>query len=176
MMTSETITARWKVFRIANYLLLAIVLGITAMGIFYFTDGPSNTAADTFYFILFVTAAAILTTNYCSNIYLLDKYYPDGLVLQGFLILIKIVLFLNSLVITFLTLTYSFVFYDTFIRFQTRNGFPDKTQIVVLLFGMILLIAYYLTWQQVALRRLIQKNHNKIFNAFLEPNRHKDLR
>jgi magnesium-transporting ATPase (P-type) len=174
MSTTDNIPIRWKIFRIANYLLLAIVLGITAMGIFYFTDGPANTAQDTFYFILFAICSVILLTNYCSNIYLLEKYYPDGLVMQGYLVITKLVMFLTSLVITFLTLTYSFVFYDSFILTRRRDQFLDKTQLVVLFFGMILLIAYYLTWQQVALRRLIQKNHAKIVNAFLESNESKD--
>jgi hypothetical protein len=110
-----------------------------------------------------------LICNFCSNLYLLEKQYPDGALSNNYLGIFALLLFFAGLVVTFLTIAYTFVLYDIFLAPATDPIYIDRTRVFVLMLGTILLIAYYVLWMQVALKRIIRRNHARIYTAFLQP-------
>jgi hypothetical protein len=69
---------KWKIFRIANYLLLLLSLACTAFLVYFFTRIGNRSAGDIGYFMLFMVGGLVLIVNYCLNINLLERHYPDG--------------------------------------------------------------------------------------------------
>jgi hypothetical protein len=51
-----------------------------------------------------------------------------------------------------------------------NDRFFSRPRVIVMLVGMILLIAYYVFWMQVALRKTIQRNRRAVYTAFLDSN------
>ena len=143
---------------------------VAAFTSFDLLEGRQTGSDVAFHYFLILTAAAAFITNSCSNIYLLEKYYPDGHLPGPYLKLIALALFLSSIVITLMTLGYAQLLYDILAGNSDKDDFSLRSRIITAAFGMILLITYYVTWQQVALRRIIQRNHRRLYNAFLESN------
>ena len=158
---------RWKIFRIANYFTLLIALAITGLGTYFFI-GSSLNSADIFYFIIFATGGLVLIMNYSVNIFLLERYYPDGELPGSLLMFITIVLSLSCLTIGFLTLVFAVEFYDVVLAPRYNRALFSRAGIFSLLSGMILLITYYIFWMQVALRKTIKRNRQTLYSAFLE--------
>lgn len=159
---------KWKIFRLANYLLLLVSLGFTVLVTYFFFVNNRISATEFLYFILFVSGALILVTNYSINIFLLERYYPDNEISKRFAMLITIVLSLSSVTIAFLTLIYTVEIYTAFQSPYFRQRLLPRAIVVASAFGMILLISYYIFWMQVALRKTIQKNRQKLYTAFLD--------
>ena len=159
---------KWKIFRVANYVVLLVALSITATGTYFFIGSRHSDSSDVFYFILFAAGGLALVANYSINIYLLERYYPEMELPGRMTMLIAIVLSVSCVTIGFLTLTYLFEFYDMVIATKYTRGFFNRTRIIAMSFGMILLLTYYIFWMQVALRKTIQRNHRQLYSAFLE--------
>jgi hypothetical protein len=141
---------------------------VAAMGTYYFVSGHIPGAEETFYYVLFISGALVLITNFCSNIYLLERYYPDTRIEKNFLVLIAVMMSLSSLIITFLTLSYFYIFYDAFLSEEALSYPNNYSRIIVLLFGAALVISYFILWMQVALKKSIQRNFSSVFHNFLE--------
>src|SRR5688572_23259265 len=97
---------KWKIFRVANYLILLISLAITGVGTYFFI-GSSLNSADVFYFIIFAAGGLVLILNYSINIFLLERYYPDGELPGPLLMWNTIILLLSCLAVGFLTLVFA---------------------------------------------------------------------
>jgi hypothetical protein len=158
---------RWKIFRIANYFILLLALAITGVGTYFFIGSNLN-SADVFYFIIFTIGGLVLITNYSINIFLLERYYPDGELPASLLTFNTIVLLLSCLAVGFLTLVFAVEFYDVVLAPKYTRGLFSRAGIFSLISGMILLITYYIFWMQVALRRTIRRNRQSLYSAFLE--------
>lgn len=158
---------KWKIFRIANYLILLISLAITGVGTYFFI-GSSLNSADVFYFIIFAAGGLVLILNYSINIFLLERYYPDGELPGSLLMLNTIILLLSCLAVAFLTLVFAVEFYDIVLAPRYSRGLFSRAGMFSLLFGMILLTTYYIFWMQVALRKTIRRNRQRLYSAFLE--------
>lgn len=159
---------KWKIFRLANYLLLLLSLSFTGFVTYFFFNNNSISATEFFYFFLFIAAGVVLITNYSINIFLLERYYPDSEISKAFGMLMAIVLSLSSVTIAFLTLSVIVEIYNAFNSPYLRQRLLSRTILVGSGFGMILLISYYIFWMQVALRKTIQRNRQKIYTAFLD--------
>lgn len=159
---------QWRVFRLANYLLITCVLAFTGLLVYAFYREGQMTAEVAFFYFLALASAVILLTNYCSNLYLLERCYPHGEISGSYRWLIGIILFLTSMIIAFLTLTFAYLVHDVINENIQSDMYTTRTHIITAVFGMILLIIYYVTWQQVALRKTIQRNRRRLYNAFLE--------
>jgi hypothetical protein len=158
---------RWKIFRIANYFTLLVAIAITGLGTYFFM-GSSLNSADIFYFIIFATGGLVLIMNYSVNIFLLERYYPDGELPASLLMFITVVLSLSCLAIGFLTLVFAVEFYDVVLAPQYNKVLFSRARIFSFVSGMILLITYYIFWMQVALRKTIKRNRHTLYSAFLE--------
>jgi cytochrome bd-type quinol oxidase subunit 2 len=161
---------QWRLFRIANYLLVICVLSFTGILIYSLTMETGISGAQVFYYLLMMACAGVLLTNYCSNLYLLEKCYPDSGISSSYRILIGLSLFFSSIIIAFLTLTFAYLLHDVITEKNPADSYTTRRHVVTAAFGTILLISYYVTWQQVALRKTIQRNHRRVYNAFLESN------
>ncbi|MHA4845559.1 hypothetical protein ACX0G7_15400 [Flavitalea antarctica] len=158
---------KWKIFRIANYLILLISLSITGVGTYFFI-GSSLNSADVFYFIIFAAGGLVLILNYSINIFLLERYYPDGELPGSLLMWNTIILLLSCLAVGFLTLVFAVEFYDIVLAPRYSRGLFSRAGMFSLLFGMILLTTYYIFWMQVALRKTIRRNRQRLYSAFLD--------
>ena len=158
---------KWKIFRIANYLILLISLAITGVGTYFFI-GSSLNSADVFYFIIFAAGGLVLILNYSINIFLLERYYPDGELPGSLLMWNTIILLLSCLAVGFLTLVFAVEFYDIVLAPRYSRGLFSRAGMFSLLFGMILLTTYYIFWMQVALRKTIRRNRQRLYSAFLD--------
>jgi fumarate reductase subunit D len=158
---------KWKIFRIANYFILLISLAITGVGTYFFIGSNLN-SADVFYFIIFAAGGLVLIINYSINIFLLERYYPDGELPASLLMLNTIVLLLSCLTVGFLTLVFAVEFYDVVLAPKYNRGLFSRAGMFSLLFGMILLTTYYIFWMQVALRKTIRRNRQSLYSAFLD--------
>jgi len=161
---------KWKIFRVANYLLLLVSLAITAVGTYFFAGSRNPETSDVLYFAMFAAGGLALIANYSINIYLLERYYPEAELPRKMTMLIAVILSVSSVTIGFLTLSYAVEFYDTVISTRYNQRFFNRQRVVALCFGMVLLISYYIFWMQVALRKTIQRNRQRLYSAFLESN------
>jgi len=161
---------KWKIFRVANYLVLLISLAVTAVGTYFFAGSRNPETSDVLYFVMFAAGGLALVANYSVNIYLLERCYPDAELTRRFTMLIAVVLSVSSVTIGFLTLSYAVEFYDTVISTRYNQHFFNRQRIIAVSFGMILLLSYYIFWMQVALRKTIQRNRQRLYSAFLESN------
>jgi hypothetical protein len=161
---------KWKIFRIANYLLLLLSLACTAFIIYFFARIGNRSAADIGYFIVFVLGGTMLIANYAFNINLLERYYPDGELNRITQIWMTVVLVSCCFIIGGLTLLWLVDISDMLNEPPPNDIFFSRPRVVVMLVGMILLIAYYVFWMQVALRKTIQRNRRAIYSAFLDSN------
>jgi hypothetical protein len=159
---------KWKIFRLANYLLLLLSLSFTVIVTYFFFSNNSISATEFFYFFLFAASGLVLITNYGINIFLLERYYPDHELPGGFTMFMAIILSLSSVTIAFLTLVYVVEIYNVFGSLYSRERLVTRAVLVGGAFGMILLISYYVFWMQVVLRRTIQRNRQKLYTAFLD--------
>jgi hypothetical protein len=158
---------KWKIFRVANYFTLLIALAITGLGTYFFI-GASLNSADIFYFFIFATGGLVLIMNYSVNIFILERYYPDGELPASLQMFISIVLSLSCLTIGFLTLVFAVEFYDVVLAPKYNRVLLSRAGVFSFSSGMILLITYYIFWMQVALRKTIKRNRQILYSAFLE--------
>ncbi len=158
---------RWKIFRIANYFLLLVCLTITGAGTYFFVVGNSS-GSDVFEYLVFILGGLALICNFSVNIFLLERYYPDGELQKPMLIFISMSLLFSSITIAFLSIIYAVEFHDTVISPRYNDDSLNRAVIFSLSFGMILLITYYVIWMQVALRKTINRNRRSLYSSFLE--------
>jgi hypothetical protein len=161
---------KWKIFRVANYLLLITALAITVFVTYYFWGESTWAADEIFYFFLFVAGGIVLMANYSLNIYQLERYYPAEEPTEHVQVLIAIVLFVSCLVISLITILWCTELFGVLNGPVYDEPVFTRARIVALAFGMILLVAYYVLWMQVALRKTIRRNHIAVYTKFLESN------
>jgi len=161
---------KWKIFRIVNYLMLVLVTTIMGFGTFHFIKDNQPTPAEIFYFIAFALGGIALIANHCSNIYLLEKFYPNEELSRNHLLVISFILLSACLIIGFLTITYLITFFEAVVYAIKTDKILTRPVIAAFLFGMILLLCYYIFWMQVALRKTIQRNHAGFYASFPESN------
>jgi sterol desaturase/sphingolipid hydroxylase (fatty acid hydroxylase superfamily) len=148
--------------------MLVLVISIFGFGTFHFIKDNQPTSAEVIYYLAFAIGSMALITNYCSNIYLLEKFYPNEEMSKNHLLIISFILLSACLIIGFLTITYIITFFDAVVYAVKTDKLFTRTVIVAFLFGMILLLCYYIFWMQVALRRTIQRNYATLFSMFPE--------
>lgn len=156
---------KWIFFRVINYLhiiagLLIIVLSIIGNWPLHFTG-----VAEFIGFLLALLAFGIFAANGLSNLYLLEKFFPDQLPPKAAsrfnLITYILLIIISSIMIIFL----SAQFFSSLDSAGSSDAFPF---IAWIFFGSLAATSISLWFLQPNLRSTLKKNYYTTFDQFLE--------
>ena len=160
---------RWKIFRVVSYIHMTFTAVITALGvaaIFGTSFNYRSFEQIIVLFLLFLVPVSLLA-NSSINLFLLDRYFPDrlpGKALRRFSVILFILALLSDLAVLLVAI---FGFADELSRSS------DQLDVVGIVaasaIAAIGLTGAYILWLQVSLRKLIRRNHELVFDNFLEP-------
>jgi drug/metabolite transporter (DMT)-like permease len=161
--------AKWKIFRIINYLIiLPAVIIILALLITSGLQFHSNSALLTF--LLITACGIILITNCVINHFWLESYYPEKYPGTAFRNFSAVFFVLMILVLFLLTGIFIAAVYDLFLEDNVGADINWGEYAAFGLIGFIILSGIYLLVYRIKLRRLIRGNQQRQFNNFLEIN------
>ena len=156
--------AKWRIFRIANYLHMAGVASFGLLIIYLISTFGLKTLEDFLFLLLFAACIACLLANTIISLHFLERCYPDKQYSITLSVISVFILVLSCLVIISMTILFCYGFYASF--FERRK--PD-------LFGILLLVVLfstiisgiYICWFQVVLKKLLKKNYRLALENFL---------
>lgn len=160
---------RWKIFRVLCYVHMATTTLIAALGAIAIFDSGFNFRSFEQVVIIFLVLLipVSLLANGSINLLLLERYFPDrlpGKSLRRWSVLLFILTLLSVL---FLLLMAVAGFTDIFSQPSTQQDIYNILAASAI--AIIGLTGVYVLWFQVSLRKLIRRNHELVFDNFLEP-------
>lgn len=164
-MKSPAKSFKWIFFRIINY--LHIVAGFFTIVLAIIGNWPLR-FADIAYFLGFILALllfCVFIANGLSNLYLLEKHYPDQLPSRT-ASRINLVMYILLIIVSAITIIIFFA--GLFSRYDyddPENGFPLSALVFFGSFGVTSIPIWFL---QIQLRRTLKRNYYTAFDEFLE--------
>lgn len=164
-MKSRAKSIKWIFFRIINYLhivagFFVIVLAIIGNWPLRFTDFASFLG-----FMLALLVFCIFIANGLSNLYLLEKHYPDQLpsrTASRFNLVMYILLIIVSSIMIII------LFAGLFSRYDNDNAEDIFPFVALLFFGSFGVISIPIWFLQMQLRSTLKRNYYTAFDEFLE--------
>ena len=158
---------QWKIFRILNYLIIVpsviIILGLlVTTGLQFY----SNSALLSFLFIS--TCGIIIIVNCIINHFWLEKYYPENYPGKAFRNLSTVFFVLMILVLLLIAGIFITAIYAVFLDETGVTGNSWGEYFAFGMVGFILVSGIYLAVYRIKLRKLVQRNQQRLFNNFLE--------
>jgi hypothetical protein len=160
---------KWKIFRVINYLYIAVTALITiafivgrTRGFFYIT------AFEIFFSVLVLICMLSLIVNSSLNIFLLDRFYPSQVPGQRIKGLYITCLVLNIIFYALLFLIFCYGFYEEFIESKAYDSGNYYGVLALVALALMIGTGMYIIINQVRLRNAIRRNYNEEMDRFLE--------
>ena len=163
-MKSPAKSFKWIFFRVINYIQIVVAVFIIVLIIIGTLTSGFTGAADVFLFILPMLTFGTFIANGLSNLYLIEKFYPNQLPSKAtsrFNMVTYILLIIFSLLLIIATFA---DFFTTDIE-NSDNTFPLLSQVV---FGFLGLTSIPIWFLQMQLRATLKRNYYMAFDEFLE--------
>jgi hypothetical protein len=160
-------SAKWNIFRIANYLQLAQAVVVLGVMIYRYADMQYETVF--WFFILVCLAFITIIVNNCMNAHIMQAYFPDKSLPSGkrrFYIVVFVLYIIVNLGVLALTI---FGFSEEIKAARRNYDFRDNTGWIILGFLTFdLLLSIFIITIQSRLPGLLNRNNRQYMQQLVD--------